>query len=69
MRFYRKNIGNAHQAARIILGIVVMIAAFVSLSSTFAWLTALGGLVFALSGLFGYCPICAVAGIARRDKS
>ena len=67
MALYRKNIGSLHQAIRVALGIAAAIAAFVYLSGVAAWLVALGGLGFALSGLVGYCPMCAMAGVGRGD--
>lgn len=69
MGFYRKNIGGLQQVLRVALGIAVAIAAFVYLSGLAAWLVALGGAGFALTGLVGYCPMCAMAGIGRGHVS
>ncbi|WP_167407013.1 YgaP family membrane protein [Bradyrhizobium forestalis] len=69
MAFYRKNIGGLHQAMRIALGAAVAGAALIYLAGTVAWLVALGGAGFALTGLVGYCPMCAMAGIGRGDMS
>jgi hypothetical protein len=69
MAFYRKNIGGLHQAVRIAIGIAVAVAAFVYLSGATAWLVALGSAGFALTGLVGYCPMCAMAGIGRGGMS
>ena len=69
MAFYRKNIGGVHQAVRIAAGLAVAAAAFVYLAGATAWLVALGGAGFALTGLVGYCPMCAVAGIKRGGVS
>jgi len=69
MAFYRKNIGGLHQAVRIALGAAVVVAAFIYLAGATAWLVALGGAGFALTGLVGYCPMCAVAGIGRGGVS
>ncbi|MBR0686946.1 DUF2892 domain-containing protein [Bradyrhizobium manausense] len=69
MAFYRKNIGGWHQAVRVASGIAVAIAAFVYLTGAPAWLVAFGGAGFALTGLVGYCPMCAMAGIGRGDVS
>jgi len=69
MAFYRKNIGGLHQAVRIALGAAVAAAAFVYLTGPAAWLVTLGGAGFALTGLVGYCPMCAMAGIGRRGVS
>ncbi|WP_441256835.1 YgaP family membrane protein [Bradyrhizobium sp. 482_C4_N1_8] len=51
------------------LSIAVAIAAFVFLTGVAAWLVALGGAGFALTGLVGYCPMCAMAGIGRGGVS
>ncbi|MDA9501371.1 YgaP family membrane protein [Bradyrhizobium sp. CCBAU 11357] len=69
MGFYRKNIGGLHQAVRVVLGIAVAVAAFVYLVGATAWLVALGGAGFALTGLVGYCPMCAMAGIGKGGMS
>ncbi|MBR0706068.1 YgaP family membrane protein [Bradyrhizobium liaoningense] len=69
MAFYRKNIGSLHQAVRIAAGGAVAGAALVYLAGATAWLVALGGAGFALTGLVGYCPMCAMAGIGRGDVS
>ncbi|MGY3292344.1 CubicO group peptidase (beta-lactamase class C family) [Bradyrhizobium sp. LM3.6] len=69
MAFCRKNIGGLHQAVRIALGVAVAVAAFAYFSGAAAWLVALGGAGFALTGLVGYCPMCAMAGIGRGGVS
>ena len=69
MAFYRKNIGGLHQAVWVAIGIAVAIAAVVYLTSAPAWLIALGGAAFAVTGLVGYCPMCAMAGIGRGGVS
>ncbi|WP_165405696.1 YgaP family membrane protein [Bradyrhizobium genosp. SA-3] len=69
MGFYRKNIGGAHQAVRVVLGVAVAVAALVYLAGTAAWLVALGGAGFAMTGLVGYCPMCAMAGIGKGGVS
>jgi Protein of unknown function (DUF2892) len=69
MAFYRKNIGGLHQAVRVAAGIAVVVAAFVYFAGVTAWLVALAGAGFALTGLVGYCPMCAMAGIGRGGVS
>jgi hypothetical protein len=69
MAFYRKNIGGLHQAVRVAAGIAVVVAALVYLAGSAAWLVALAGAGFALTGLVGYCPMCAMAGIGRGGAS
>ncbi|MDH6258761.1 DUF2892 domain-containing protein [Bradyrhizobium sp. BR13661] len=69
MAFYRKNIGGLHQAVRVAAGIGVTVAALVYLTGPAAWLVAFAGAGFALTGLVGYCPMCAMAGIGRGGVS
>lgn len=54
---------------RIAFGVAVAVAAVVYLTGAAAWLVALGGAGFALTGLVGYCPMCAMAGIGRGGAS
>ncbi len=60
MAFYRKNIGTAHQAIRVALGVGGAALAFFFLPWMAAWLAAITALAFALTGIVGYCPICAI---------
>lgn len=69
MGLYRKNIGGLHQVVRVALGIAMAVGAFAYLAGAAAWIGVLGGAVFALTGLVGYCPMCAVAGIGRGGVS
>ena len=69
MAFYRKNIGGLHQAVRVAAGIAAAVAALVYLGGAVAWLVVLGGAGFALTGLVGSCPMCALAGIGRGGVS
>ncbi|MGL4287374.1 MAG: YgaP-like transmembrane domain [Phreatobacter sp.] len=67
MAFYRKNIGGMQQVARIALGLAGAGAALVLLAPPLSLAGAAAGAMFALTGLVGYCPICAAAGVGRRD--
>ncbi|WP_234680646.1 YgaP family membrane protein [Bradyrhizobium monzae] len=69
MAFYRKNIGGLHQAVRVVAGIAVAIPALVYLTGAPTWPIALGGAGFQMTGLVGYCAMCAVAGIGREGVS
>ncbi|MBN8939938.1 MAG: DUF2892 domain-containing protein [Rhizobiales bacterium] len=69
MAFYRKNIGGIQQLARITLGLAVAGAALMLLAPPLSLAGAAAGVMFALTGVVGYCPICAVAGVGRRDES
>lgn len=67
MAFYRKNIRSAEQLVRVAVGVAAAIAAIVYLSGWLAMAAVAGGIGIALSGLVGYCPMCAIAGIDRRS--
>lgn len=69
MAFYFRNIGGPQRAARLALGIAATIGAFVTLSGAAAWLIAAAGLAFAATGLIGFCPACAMAGVGRKGTS
>ena len=66
MTLYRKNIGGVQQAVRLAIGVCIVAAAALYLTGPLAWVAAISGTVFAGSGLFGYCPMCAVAGIGTK---
>jgi hypothetical protein len=69
MAFYRKNISSMHQVIRLVIGIAAVIASLVFLSGWPTLLVAAGGIGFALTGIVGYCPMCAMVGIDRRKSS
>lgn len=68
MGFYRKNIGRGQQIVRIAIGVAAATAALMLLGAPFGILGAIAAAVFAVTGVVGYCPLCAVAGIAARDS-
>jgi len=67
MAFYRKNIGGLHQMMRIVVGLAAAAAALIWLAAPISYLAAMMGVALVLSGLFGYCPMCAVTGMGRRS--
>ncbi|MBL8569921.1 MAG: DUF2892 domain-containing protein [Phreatobacter sp.] len=70
MAFYRKNIGSAQQVVRIAAGLAVGPAALWYLGGAAGYAGLAGGLMFAATGIVGYCPMCAVAGIgSNRDRA
>ncbi|ANK77199.1 DUF2892 domain-containing protein [Ensifer sp. ENS07] len=68
MAFFRKNIGKGQQIVRIGLGVGAAVMAYSFLSGWIALLVGVSALTFVLTGLIGYCPACAVAGIHDRIK-
>jgi hypothetical protein len=69
MAFYRKNIGSLDQVLRLAVGLAAAIAAFIYFSGWLALLIAVSGVGLALTGIVGYCPMCAMVGIDRRKGS
>jgi hypothetical protein len=69
MAFYRKNIGGAQQIVRIVAGLAAGGAAFWYLGGMPGYAGLAGGLMFAATGIVGYCPMCAVAGIGARERA
>ena len=60
---YRKNLRSWEQAARVGAGVVVAAASLWALpGAPLGYLLAAAGAAFTLTGVFGYCPMCAVAG-------
>ena len=66
--FYRKNIYNWEQGLRIVAGTaLVAYAALAMPANTLSYILIASGIGFGLTGVFGFCPMCAMAG--RRLKS
>jgi hypothetical protein len=61
--WYRRNVGGWERAARLIGGGLMLICGVVALHATPLGLLLGGaGVVALVTGVFGYCPACAVAG-------
>jgi hypothetical protein len=69
MSFYRKNISSLDQVLRLVVGLAAATAAFVYLSGWLALLVVVSGVGIALTGIVGYCPMCAMVGIDTRKGS
>ena len=68
LMFYTKNVTNMERAIRVILGVLALIFAAMNFgSSALAVGAGIVGAVLALTGLFGFCPMCALAG-RKLDK-
>ncbi|HXP96657.1 MAG TPA: DUF2892 domain-containing protein [Telmatospirillum sp.] len=63
MGFYRKNIGGRHQIVRVGIGAAAAVAAMTLLAAPGNVLGAAAGLMVAVSGFIGYCPLFAIVGI------
>ena len=61
--WYRKNVGGWERAARLIGGGLMLICGVVALhASPLGLLLSGAGVVTLFTGMFGYCPACAIAG-------
>ena len=61
--FYRKNVGSKESVARVLAGALIVACSLAQIGSTpLGLVLAASGVVTALSGLFGFCPACAMAG-------
>lgn len=67
--FYRKNLFAWEQVGRLIVGAGVVAAGLYFLPGWSGYLTAAGGLALALTGVFGYCPACAMVGRGPVEKA
>ncbi len=67
--FYRKNVWAWEQLVRLVAGAMMIGGGLMFLSGWLAYGIAIMGLYLALTGLFGYCPACAMIGRKHIDKS
>jgi hypothetical protein len=60
--FYAKNVPNAERVVRVLAGAAGAGLAVVFVGGTAGWLLAAGAAGLVASGLFGFCPACALVG-------
>ena len=61
--FYRKNLPGWERAARVLGGAAMIGYGLIALQGgSIGYLIAGAGVVTAMTGFFGFCPMCAVAG-------
>ena len=61
--FYRKNVGAKERAVRAVAGVLMVVGSLTLLGTTpLGLIAAASGLGFALTGLVGFCPACALVG-------
>ena len=66
--WFRKNVGGSERSARLIGGGLMIACGIIGLhASMLGLLLSCAGVVTIATGLFGYCPACAMAG--RRPLS
>ncbi|TFW17352.1 YgaP family membrane protein [Duganella callida] len=66
--FYVKNVPGRERVVRIVLGLIVVYAGFAMLGGIWGTVVALSAAGIVASGLFGFCPMCAMLG-RRLDKA
>ena len=59
---YVKNVPPLERAARIVIAIAGAVAAFVALASPWSWVAVASAAGFAMTGVVGFCPMCAMVG-------
>ena len=60
--FYVKNVPAGERIVRVIVSFAAVALGLVFLHEPWSWLVAASGAGLALSGIFGFCPACALAG-------
>jgi purine-cytosine permease-like protein len=70
MMLYRKNLRGWEQIIRIVAGAAMIAGGLLGLpGNPVGYLIAVVGLVTALTGVFGYCPGCAMVGRKITERS
>lgn len=68
--FYVKNVPGWERVVRVLMGVALLGGALAWLGATPAgWIVGAMGMMAAVSGLFGYCPVCAMAGRKLPSKA
>ena len=66
---YVKNVPTMERVIRVLMGLALLGGALLWLgATTVGWVVGAMGLMAALSGLVGWCPICAMAGRKLESK-
>ncbi|KQV48491.1 hypothetical protein ASC95_21425 [Pelomonas sp. Root1217] len=59
---YVKNVPNGERAVRVVAGLMAAALGLLLLGGMGGWLVAAGAAGLVASGLFGFCPACAMVG-------
>ena len=60
--WFVKNVPNGERVARVLCGVISAGVAFALLPGSWAWVGAAAATGVVLSGLVGFCPMCAMVG-------
>jgi hypothetical protein len=68
--FYRKNVGTVERVARVLAAALLVACAFTAFSQTpVKWVFLAAGAMTLITGIMGFCPMCAIAGRKSLDES
>jgi len=59
---YVKNVPGWERAIRIIVALAVVVGALTTVAAPWNWVLVAAGIGLGLSGIFGFCPACAMVG-------
>ena len=65
---YRKNIYQWEQWSRVLLGTVLIVWGAAFAPQPWGYLAIAAGIVTAVTGVFGWCPACAMIGRRIKDR-
>ncbi len=65
---YRKNLFGWEQLLRIGVGLALIAVGLMAVAGWPGWLIAATGAFLAITGVFGYCPACAMVGRKPVDR-
>ena len=66
--FYVKNVPSWERALRVVVGVAAVVWSVLALDGWWGALAALSAAGIVMSGLFGFCPACAMVG-RKLDKA
>jgi len=65
---YRKNIYQWEQWSRVVLGVGLIAGGAVFLPQPWGYVAGAAGAILAITGVFGWCPACAMVGRHIADR-